>query len=114
MRKCLRKVLRGDVERLVCSNVASGNVANVEELANVATETMLLRQRLAMMEDRLRSEYNRALADSDHTYRLSVKLILDPKGYSVQEGDKTVRYGSVDQEVDAIIARRDANLESDE
>ena len=79
MSKRLRKVLRGDVERLVCSNVASGNVANVEELANVATETMLLRQRLAMMEDRLRSEYNRALADSDHTYKLSVKLILDPK-----------------------------------
>jgi hypothetical protein len=79
MNKPLRKVLRGDVERLVCSNVASGNVANVEELANVATETMLLRQRLAMMEDRLRSEYNRALADSDHTYKLTVKLLLEPK-----------------------------------
>ena len=78
MNKPLRKVLRGDVERLVCSNVASGNVHNVEELANVATETMLLRQRLAMMEDRLRSEYNRALADSDHTYKLSVKLVLEP------------------------------------
>mgnify|MGYP003150167018 CR=1 FL=1 len=78
MNKRLRKVLRGDVERLVCSNVASGNVHNVEELANVATETMLLRQRLAMMEDRLRSEYNRALADSDHTYKLTVKLVLEP------------------------------------
>jgi len=77
--KRLRKVLRGDVERLVCSNVASGNVHNVEELANVATETMLLRQRLAMMENRLRSEYNRALADSDHTYKLTVKLTLEPK-----------------------------------
>ena len=81
MRKRLRKILRGDIERLVCSNVASGNVANVEELANVATETMLLRQRLAMMEDRLRSEYNRALADSDHTYKLTVKLVLEPKDY---------------------------------
>jgi hypothetical protein len=83
MNKPLRKVLRGDVERLVCSNVASGNVANVEELANVATETMLLRQRLAMMEDRLRSEYNRALADSDHTYKLTVKLLLEPKDDSL-------------------------------
>ena len=83
MNKRLRKVLRGDVERLVCSNVASGNVHNVEELANVATETMLLRQRLAMMEDRLRSEYNRALADSDHTYKLTVKLVLEPKDNSV-------------------------------
>ena len=78
MNKRLRKVLRGDVERLVCSNVASGNVCNVADLANIATETMLLRQRLAMMEDRLRSEYNRALADSDHTYKLQVKLVLEP------------------------------------
>ena len=83
MSKRLRKVLRGDVERLVCSNVASGNVHNVEELASVATETMLLRQRLAMKEEELRSEYNRALADSDHTYKLSVKLILEPKDNSI-------------------------------
>jgi F0F1-type ATP synthase delta subunit len=88
MRKRLQKVLRGDVERLVCSNVASGNVANVEELANVATETMLLRQRLAMMEDRLRSEYNRALADSDHTYKLTVKLVLEPKDTEDQRLEK--------------------------
>ena len=81
MRKRLRKILRGDIERLVCSNVASGNVHNVEELASVATETMLLRQRLAMKEDELRSEYNRALADSDHTYKLTVKLVLEPKDY---------------------------------
>jgi hypothetical protein len=81
MRKRLRKILRGDIERLVCSNVASGNVANVEELANVATETMLLRQRLAMKEDELRSEYNRALSDSDHTYKLTVMLTLEPKDY---------------------------------
>lgn len=90
MNKPLRKVLRGDVERLVCSNVASGNVANVEELANVATETMLLRQRLAMMEDRLRSEYNRALADSDHTYRLTVKLTLEPKETQDQAIEKVL------------------------
>jgi hypothetical protein len=90
MNKRLRKVLRGDVERLVCSNVASGNVHNVEELANVATETMLLRQRLAMMEDRLRSEYNRALADSDHTYRLTVKLVLEPKETEDQAIEKVL------------------------
>ena len=81
--KRLRKILRGDIERLVCSNVASGNVHNVEELANVAMETMLLRQRLAMKEEELRSEYNRALADSDHTYKLTVKLTLEPKENSI-------------------------------
>ena len=88
--KRLRKILRGDVERLVCSNVASGNVANVEELASVAMETMLLRQRLAMMEDRLRSEYNRALADSDHTYKLTVMLTLEPKETQDQAIEKVL------------------------
>ena len=77
--KHLKKILRGDVERLVCSNVASGNVHNVEELASVAVETMLLRDRLAGMEDALRSIYNSALADSNHTYRLKVDLVLEPK-----------------------------------
>ena len=77
--KRLRKIMRGDVERLVCSNVASGNADNVEELASVAMETLLLRARLAMKEDELRSEYNRALVNSDHTFKLSVKLILEPK-----------------------------------
>jgi len=79
--KRLKKISRGDVERLVCSNVASGNVHNVEELASIAVETMLLRQRLAMKEDELRSEYNRALADSDHTHKLTVKLVLECKAF---------------------------------
>ena len=74
-----RKILRGDVERLVCSNVASGNADNVAELASIAIETMLLRARLAMKENELRNEYNRALSDSDHTYKLMVKLTLEPK-----------------------------------
>ncbi len=77
--KRLKKISRGDVERLVCSNVASGNVHNVEELASIAMETMLLRDRLAGMEDALCSVYNSALADSDHTYRLKVDLVLEPK-----------------------------------
>jgi hypothetical protein len=41
-----------------------------------------------MMEDRLRSEYNRALADSDHTYKLTVKLVLEPKDTEDQRLEK--------------------------
>ena len=85
--KRLKKILRGDVERLVCSNVASGNVHNVEELASVAVETMLLRDRLAGMEDVLRSIYNSALADSNHTYRLKVDLVLEPISDTLRAND---------------------------
>ena len=86
--KRTRKILRGDVERLVCSNVASGNADNVEQLASVAMETMLLRLHLSMKENELRSEYNRALSDSDHTYKLTVKLTLEPKDTEEQRLEK--------------------------
>ena len=73
-----RKILRGDVERIVCSHVASGNAKLVAQLASVSIETMLLRERLAEMEDRLRSEYNHVLDGSNYKYELTTKLVSVP------------------------------------
>jgi len=73
-----RKILRGDVERIVCSHVASGNAKLVSQLASVSIETMLLRERLAEMEVKLRSEYNHVLDGSNHKYELTTKLVSVP------------------------------------